>query len=181
VPAAAGLEAFPVPGQRAAAFKGAGTVSALSGLMAHLEGAYYDVDPKRLTLPVTALVETVEDLLPDARERDLRRSMLTLLARSNLLAGRLSFFDAHRPRDARWHFDLAREAAEQAGDPVVVSVVYGHMAFLPAAKQNFEASASYVAGARHALGRRSVRLVGSWLSVIEGELNTQAGREVDDL
>jgi hypothetical protein len=49
------------------------------------------------------------------------------------------------------------------------------MAFLPAAKHNFEASASYVAGARDALTRRSIPLVGSWLSAVEGELNTQAG------
>ncbi|GAB3785176.1 hypothetical protein GCM10027601_20240 [Nocardioides ungokensis] len=174
VPAAAGLESV-LPSGKPPTFQGSRTLRAISDLVGHLEQTYHVGDPKSLVLPVTALVETIEDLLPEVRERSQRSSMLALLARSNLLAGRLSFFDVHRPRDARWHLDLAREAAQQAGDPVMTSVVYGHMAFLPAAKHNFEASASYVAGARDALARQPIALVESWLSAVEGELNTQAG------
>jgi transcriptional regulator with XRE-family HTH domain len=177
-PAAAGLEAvetrFASPGASPLA-RGSRALDGLREAVRELEMIYHSVDPRRMLMPVRALVETIEDALPEIRERSRRRLTLGLLARANLLAGRLTLFDVHRPLDSRAHLDLAREAAQEAGDDLMVSAVFGHMAFLPAAKRNYSASASYLAAARHSSSRRPLPPLNSWLDAVDGELNTWAG------
>jgi transcriptional regulator with XRE-family HTH domain len=175
VPVMAGLDGALPSHVARPAFRGEQTLTDLARVASRLEWVYHSCDPEQLVVPVGALIETIEQLLPDVRDRSLRRQTLALLSRANLLAGRVNFFDMNKAQAARAYLDLAREAAEQAADPVMTSVVFGHMAFLPAAKLNFDASASYVAAARDALSREPVALVGSWLHAVEGELNTRAG------
>ena len=138
-----------------------------------LERLYHSTDPRRLLLPVRGLIGTVEDFLPDARGQEVRRTLLGILTRANLLAGRLSFFDLHESFQARAHLDLAREAAGEAGSPLLSAVVLGHLAFLPAEKHNFPATASYLAGARDSLTRQPASLVAAWISAIESEMTTK--------
>jgi hypothetical protein len=114
-------------------------------------------------------------VLPDVRDQGLRQSLLNVLARANLLAVRLSFFDLHNPFDARAYFDLAREAADESRDSVLLAVALGHMAFLPASKHNIAASRSYVAAARNALTSRPAPLVASWVSAVESEFAARHG------
>ena len=111
--------------------------------------------------------------MPDARGQEVRRALLGILTRANLLAGRLSFFDLHESFQARAHLDLAREAAGEAGSPLLSAVVLGHLAFLPAEKHNFPATASYLAGARDSLSRQPASLVAAWISAIESEMTTK--------
>jgi transcriptional regulator with XRE-family HTH domain len=147
----------------------------LAAVARDLERAYHTCDPQRLLLAVRAMITNVEEALPEVRKPGLRREALSLLARAGLLAGRLSFFDIHRSFDARAYLDLAREASQEAGDQHLTSVVFGHIAFLPAAKHSYQASASYLSAARDALSRQPAPMIGSWLSAVEAELNTQLG------
>jgi hypothetical protein len=156
-------------------FRGAATLQELDQLIAHLEQIYHYSEPRRMLLPVRALIETAEDFLADARGREARSALLGTLGRAHLLAGRLSFFDLHEPMPARAHLDLAREASQETGNRVLAATVLGHMAFLPAAKQNFSAAASYVAGARERLDSHPVSTVASWVSAVEAEVSTNAG------
>lgn len=178
--AAGGLDAIEstlsiLPAGRAPEFRGQETLARLEELTHQLESLYHSCDPRRFLLPVRSLIGTVEDFLPDARGREVRRALLGILARANLLAGRLSFFDLHESLNARAYMDLSREAAQEASHPVLSSVVFGHMAFLPAQKRNYPAAASYLSAARDSLSRQPMSLVSSWLSAVESELNTQAG------
>jgi hypothetical protein len=102
--------------------------------------------------------------------------LLRVVSRAQLLAGRLSFFDLHRPMEARSHLDLAREAAIEAKDPLLVSAALGHMAFLPAEHQQMVAATSYLDGARHQLVTNEVAQVAGWLDAVESEMQTRAGR-----
>lgn len=179
-PAVGGLDAIEttlsvLPAAGRPAFRGQETVAQLDDLVRHLERLYHSSDPRRLLLPVRSLIGTVEEFLPDARVRMMRQSLLGVVARANLLAGRLLFFDLHEPLLARAHIDLAREAAQEGSDPVLSAVVFGHMAFLPADKRNFAAAASYLSAARDALSRQPTSLVSSWLSAVESEINAKAG------
>ncbi len=156
-------------------FRGAETVERLSSLLSGLETSYHSLDPGALLKPLRALTATVEDMLPDVPDQRLRQSLLNLLGRANLLAGRLSFFDLHNPFEARAYLDLAREAALESRDAVLVAVALGHMAFLPASKRNIAASRSYVAAARNALTSRPAPIVGAWVSAVESELAARQG------
>jgi transcriptional regulator with XRE-family HTH domain len=176
-PAVVGLHAIgssAVVRERGSTPVGPQTIGELAGVARELERAYHTSDPERLLLPVRAMIAIVEEVLPEVKP-DLRRAGLSLLARAGLLAGRVSFFDTHRSFDARAYLDLAREASQEAGDRHLASVVFGHIAFLPAAKHNYQASASYLSAARDALSRQPMPMIGSWLSAVEAELNTQLG------
>jgi hypothetical protein len=136
---------------------------------------YRQVDPHHLVTPVRALALTIEDSIPAVRDRARRRAAYGLLARANLLAGRIAFFDMGRSFEARSYLDLAREAAQEAGDEMIRVAVFGHMAFLPARKHNYSATASYLAGARDSKGLDRFRAAESWLAAVEGEFHTWAG------
>jgi DNA-binding XRE family transcriptional regulator len=179
-PAMAGLDGIEttlsvLPLARAPQFRGQETLVQLEELAGRLESLYHSSDPRRLLLPVRALVGTAEDFVPEARKREVRQALLGIVARAHRLAGRLSFFDLHDCMPARAHLDLAREAAQEAATPALTSVVFGHIAFLPAEKRNFPAAASYIAAARDALSRQPLSPVSAWLSAIEAEMNTTAG------
>jgi hypothetical protein len=156
------------------AFRGAETVTELEGLARRLESAYHSARPDKLLLPARALADAAEGYLDVAGTSRLRRSLLQVLSRAQLLAGRLSFFDLHQPLDARAHLDLAREAAIEAQDPLLVSAALGHMAFLPAEHGQLAAASSYLEGARHEICGEAAEIVG-WLDAVESELQTRAG------
>jgi hypothetical protein len=100
--------------------------------------------------------------------------LLRVVGRSQLLLGRLAFFDRHRPMEARAHLDLAREAGVEASDALLATAALGHMAFLPAEQHQFAAATSYIDGARSVLLREPVPDVAAWLSAVQAELDTNA-------
>lgn len=150
-------------------------VEELQRIVAHLETSYHALDAHALLLPIRAVIETSQDYLAGTTAARVRSDLLVLLGRANLLAGRLCFFDADRPFEARAHLDLAREAAEQAGDTVLGSVVLGHLAFLPTAKHNFAAAESYLVAALALLGSGRSHLIESWLHAVGSEVHAKAG------
>lgn len=150
------------------------TITELQTLARRLESAYHSARPDKLLLPARALADAAQGYLDLAGTTRLRRSLLQVVSRAQLLAGRLSFFDLHRPLDARAHLDLAREAAIEAQDPLLVSAALGHMAFLPAEHRQLAAAASYLEGARHEIPGEAAEIVG-WLDAVESELQTRAG------
>src|SRR2546430_8907208 len=66
--------------------------------------------------------------VPDA----VRSSMASALSESNMLAGRLAFFDLQQPEIAQASYVLGLQAAQDARDPLLASAVLAHMAFIPA-------------------------------------------------
>jgi transcriptional regulator with XRE-family HTH domain len=185
VPAALGLDAIGAPALIAApsepAFRGRESVLALEELAGDFEAAYHVVSPEQLLLPVQALTRTAERWLAGAREDTLRYGLLRVVARSQLLLGRVAFFDRHRTMEARAHLDLAREAAVEASDALLTAAALGHMAFLPAERHQFAAAASYLEGARTALTREPAPAVVAWLSAVQAELDTNAEQFVPAL
>lgn len=151
------------------------TVAELERMVTHLEASYHALDGHSLFLPIRAVSETIQDYLAGTRQSGARTGLLRLLARANLLAGRLWLFDENRPFEARAHLDLAREAADEAADPALNAVVLGHMAFLPAVKYNFSAAESYLSAAHALLDSYESRLISSWLYAVASEVHTQAG------
>jgi transcriptional regulator with XRE-family HTH domain len=177
-PAAIGLSHLEVPlGMHAPTppvFHGDETITELEALVRRLESAYHSAQPDKLLLPARALADAAEGYLDVAGTPRIRRSLLQVVSRAQLLAGRLSFFDLHRPLDARAHLDLAREAAIEAQDPLLVSAALGHMAFLPAEHRHLAAASSYLEGARQEIPGEAAEVVG-WLDAVESELQTRAG------
>ena len=177
-PAAVGLSQFEVPlalsPPTPPRFHGDETITDLEALARRLESAYHSARPDTLLLPARALADAAEGFFDVAGTARLRRSLLQVVSRAHLLAGRLLFFDLHRPLDARAHLDLAREAATEADDPLLVSTALGHMAFLPAEHGQLAAASSYLDGARRETGGEATRIVG-WLDAVESELQTRAG------
>ncbi|MCW2855991.1 MAG: hypothetical protein JWR52_1606, partial [Marmoricola sp.] len=151
------------------------TLDQLDRASAHLEASYYSVESQSLLMPARALSDTVEGFLADVSSRRVRGRLLTTLARANLLAGRVMFFDLNRPFEARSHLDLAREAAEQAANPALVATVLGHMAFLPAATRNFAGAEAYLAAAWKTDPSPRSHVVGSWLQAVASEFHSNAG------
>jgi len=179
LPAAIGVDALGLaPGVHTFGrprFRGDETLMALEALMARVEAAYHGHAPRPLLQTVRALSETSEELLAAVADHRSRRRILNVMARANLLAGRLRFFDMRQAFEARSHFDLAREAAEATGDGTLQAVVLGHMAFLPAEKLNLAGAQAYVARARETLQRDPNRSVASWLSAVESEFGAKSG------
>lgn len=177
-PAAIGLSHLEVPlgmsAPTAPVFRGDETITQLDALARRLETAYHSAQPDKLLLPACALADAAEGYLDAAGTSRLRRSLLQVVSRAQLLAGRLSFFDLHQPLDARAHLDLAREAAIEAQDPLLLSAALGHMAFLPAEHRQLAAASSYLEGARHELSGEATEIVG-WLDAVESEVQTRAG------
>ena len=177
-PAAIGLSHLEVPlcmsAPAAPGFHGNETVVELQAAARRLESAYHSARADMLLLPARALADTAEGYTSVAGTQQLRHLLLQVVSRAQLLAGRLSFFDLHRPLDARAHLDLAREAAIEAHDPLLVSAALGHMAFLPAEHRQLAAASSYLDGARHELAAEVPQIVG-WLDAVESELQTRAG------
>jgi transcriptional regulator with XRE-family HTH domain len=155
-------------------FHGDDTIDPLTRMTVRLEATYATQQPRVLVVPLRALLATMEDLVPLARGRQ-RQSLLSLMGRANLLAGRVMFFDLRQPLEARAYLDLAREAVTESEDRVLRAVIFGHLAFLPAAKRNFATSDVYVSAARSALAARPNPVVSSWLNAIQSEIRTQAG------
>jgi transcriptional regulator with XRE-family HTH domain len=176
-PAAVGLDALslasPISPVASSAAAGGPHLDRLRAATRELEVLYHSADPRRLTTPIEALALAIEDALPEVRDRARRRLGLRLLSRANLLAGRLALFDLRRPLEARARLDLAREAAQEAGDGLLASVIFGHMAFLPGMKKNYSSSASYLSAARGATSSQPGP-VKAWLCAVDGELNTWA-------
>jgi len=157
--------------------EGERTLSILESLIARVETAYYTEVPQPLLEVLRAVTATAEAFLGETTAPAVHRRLLRVVARSNLLAGRLSFFDVNRRFDARSYLDLAREAAEQVGDPLLQAAALGHLAFLPAAQYNFAAADRYIESARGALTLSPSSLVSAWLSAIESEFRSQARTE----
>ena len=91
------------------------------------------------------------------------------------LAGRLAFFDLHDPMGARAYYNLALEAAREAGDHLQAAAALGHTAFIPAADGSYEAALDYLRGAAVHVERQPHGPVSSWLAAIESEMHTNAG------
>lgn len=152
------------------------TVADLDQLAGRYQTMYHAVAPAVLLTPVVAHLDTVRDLLRQAPGRSIRRKLLANRARVATLAGRLAFFDLCDPMAARGYYNLAIEAAHEAGDHQQAAAALGHIAFIPAADHGFAASVDYLRGANQQLKRYPHGPLTSWLAAVESELDTEAGR-----
>jgi transcriptional regulator with XRE-family HTH domain len=178
-PAAVGLGSLDVAlglGEPAVqTFRGHETVAALEEVAQRLEASYHRARPESLLLPAGALADTAERYIVGSRSPRFRRPLLGIVARGQLLAGRLSFFDLHRPMEARAHLDLAREAAVESQDSLLAAAALGHMAFLPAEQHQLAAASAYIEGARAGVSSVRGRPIVGWLGAVESEVRAEAG------
>jgi transcriptional regulator with XRE-family HTH domain len=136
---------------------------------------YHSTAPTALMAPVVAHLNTLSDLFRQAPAPRERRRMLANRARVATLAGRLAFFDLQDPMLARAYYNLALEAAREAGDHLQAAAALGHVAFIPAAEYGFTAALDYLHGAAQHVTRDPHGPVASWLAAVESEMHTNAG------
>lgn len=156
-------------------------ITMLDELASSYQRLYHSTSPADLITPVLAHIKTVGDLLrklPDPRDR---RRLLRNRSHVSLLAGRLAFFDLHDSMRARGYYNLAIEAACEAGDDLLGAAAYGHLSFIPADDGSFSAAQDYLRAAEHHLARAPHRGVSSWLAAVETEIQANAGAEVSAL
>jgi len=136
---------------------------------------YHSTAPAVLMTPVVAHLETIRDALRNSVAPALRRKLLANRARVATLAGRLAFFDLQDPMAARGYYNLAMEAAREAGDHLQAAAALAHTAFIPAAEHGHLAALDYLRGAAAHVDRRRHGPISSWLAAIESEVHTNAG------
>lgn len=151
------------------------TVADLDHLADRYQTLYHSTAPAVLMTPVVAHLETVRDLLRQNTTAALRRKLLANRSRVATLAGRLAFFDLHDPMGARGYYNLALEAAREAGDHLQAAAALGHVAFIPAADHGFAAALDYLQGAGQHVTKHPHGPVTSWLAAVESEMHTNAG------
>jgi hypothetical protein len=150
-------------------------VLGLDELASKYQSLYHATAPAVLMTPVVAHPQTIRDVLRNNVAPALRRKLLTNRARVATLAGRLAFFDLQDPMGARGYYNLALEAAREAGDHLQAAAALGHTAFIPAADGSYEAALDYLRGAAVHVERQPHGPVSSWLAAIESEMHTNAG------
>ncbi|MBF6295899.1 hypothetical protein IU454_29165, partial [Nocardia farcinica] len=101
------------------------------------------------------------------------------VAESNLLSGRLEFFDLDKPGEAHQSFGAALQAAQHTGDSLLGAAVLAHMAFAPAFSgdpQRAEEARERIAAARAFArrGRANGELL-AWIDAVAAEVDTRFG------
>jgi transcriptional regulator with XRE-family HTH domain len=147
----------------------------LDHLAGRYQQLYHSTAPAALMTPVVAHLDTVRELLRQDPAPVDRRRLLVNRARVGTLAGRLAFFDLQDAMSARGYYNLALEAAREAGDHLQAGAALGHVAFIPAAEHSFTAALDYLRGAAHHVSKQPHGPVASWLAAVESEMHTNAG------
>jgi transcriptional regulator with XRE-family HTH domain len=147
----------------------------LEQLADRYQALYHSTAPAALMTPVTAHLSTLGDLLRQSPAPAERRRLLVNRTRVGTLAGRPSYFDLQDPMAARAYYNLALEAAREAGDHLQAAAALAHVAFIPAAEHGFTAALDYLHGARKHTMREPHGPVSSWLAAVESEMYTNAG------
>ncbi len=151
------------------------TVRDMEHLADRYQALYHSTAPAALMTPVVAHLNTLSDLLQQGPAPAERRRLLANRCRVSTLAGRLAFFDLQDPMLARAYYNLALEAAREAGDHLQAAAALGHVAFIPAAEHGFAASLDYLHGAAQHVTRDPHGPMASWLAAVESEMYTNAG------
>ncbi|WP_228837297.1 hypothetical protein [Nocardia amamiensis] len=139
---------------------------------------YWSIPAARLHRLVAEHARLGIDLLPQvpgAAKEVLARAV----SESNLLAGRLEFFDLQQPEAAHTSLVLALQAAHEASDSQLGAAALAHMAFAPA----FSGDAARAEEARERVraARAFARRGGAnaeftaWLDAVEAEVETRFG------
>ena len=150
-------------------------VSGYGAITAQHRSLYWTVPAETMIEPVRAHAELGTRLLGATGSGMLRARLAGPVAETALLAARLSFFDVQRPDWAGAFFDIARQAAREAGDPALLSAVLAHAAFPPAF--------AGVAGQARALIRQALEMglrgasaeQRSWLYAVQSEVEARLG------
>ncbi|MFI5954369.1 helix-turn-helix domain-containing protein [Cryptosporangium sp. NPDC051539] len=152
-----------------------GVVADLDQLADRYQALYHSTAPTALMTPVVAHLATASDLLRQGPAPAERIRLLENRARVATLAGRLAFFDLHNPMGARGYYNLAHEAAREAGDHLQAASALAHTAFIPASEHGFVAALDYLQAANRHVANRPHGPVASWLAAVESEMQTNAG------
>lgn len=147
----------------------------LDDLADRYQTLYHSAAPSALIGPVIAHLGAVSDALRASRSNADRVKLLMNRARVSLLAGRLSFFDFNDAMSARGYYNLAVEAASEAGDRHQSAAALGHMAFIPAAEFGMSAALDYLDGAKSQIDRDPHGPLASWVYAIESEFHSHVG------
>jgi transcriptional regulator with XRE-family HTH domain/tetratricopeptide (TPR) repeat protein len=175
-PAIAGLPAMAEADRQPRSGKPtAENVADLDHLAGRYQTLYHSTPPAALLTPVVAHLQTLGDLLRQGPAPAERLRLLLNRARVSILAGRLAFFDLQDPMSARAYYNLALEAAREAGDHRQAAAALGHVAFIPAAEHGFTAALDYLRGAARQVGKHPHGPLSSWLCAVESEMHTNAG------
>lgn len=157
------------------------TARSLDDLVDRYQLLYHSAAPAALLTPVLAHLQTVGDALRESSTASLRRKFLANRARVATLAGRLAYFDLQDPMAARSYYNVALEAAREAGDHHQAAAVLGHVAFIPAAEHAVSPALDYLQAAQHHLDQRSHGGLRSWLAAVESEIHSNAGHHDEAL
>ena len=150
-------------------------VLGLDELAGKYQALYHSTAPAVLMTPVVAHLQTVRDVLRNNVAPALRRKLLVNRARAATLAGRLAFFDLHDPMSARAYYNLALEAAREAGDHLQAAAALDTPHSSPPPTAAMRPPSTICAGPPYHVERQPHGPVSSWLAAIESEMHTNAG------
>jgi hypothetical protein len=136
---------------------------------------YWSVQPAHLHPTVAEHTRLGVHLLAET-SGTARRVLATALAESQLLLGRIEFFDMRQPDDADATFVRALQAAGEADDPLLGAAILAHAAFIPGWSHRRAEAAERIRAARTYArrGRASAEFL-AWLGAVEAECETRCG------
>ncbi|WP_203750337.1 hypothetical protein [Actinoplanes cyaneus] len=110
------------------------------------------------------------------------RLLAGALAESELLAGRIEFFDLRQPTEADATFVRALQAAGAAEDALLGAAVLAHAAFIPGWAQRRDEAAERLRAARTYARRGNAKPnFFAWIDAVEAECESICGRHADAL
>lgn len=100
-----------------------------------------------------------------------RQQLCEIISRTVLLAGIL-LYDMGQYAKARKKYQIAFQAAVEAGNPVLQAVIYGWMSFTWTYSQQYQEALYCIQYARHRAAPTSDIFVQAWLAAIEAEVQS---------
>jgi transcriptional regulator with XRE-family HTH domain len=158
-------------GRSSANMSTAALISDLEELATRYCSLYHSTAPAPLMIPVIAHLRTVSDALRNSTGSS-RRALLINYASVSTLAGRLAFHDMGDSMSARGYFQLALEAAREAGDHLSCAHILANTAFIPASEGRYSAALDYTDGAGYYLSKRPSGPLSSFVAAARSEIYT---------
>ena len=135
---------------------------------------YHSTAPAALMVPVVAHLRTLDDALKNSTGSS-QRALLTNYASVSTLAARLAFHDMGDSMSGRGYFQLALEAAREAGDYLRCAHILTATAYIPASEGRYSAALDYTDAAGRYLSKRSSGILSSFVGAARSEFYTNSG------
>jgi tetratricopeptide (TPR) repeat protein len=155
------------------------TIHNLESVSAAYRRMYHTVAAHDLIDDVAQHAQTTTGFWRRTADPELRRTLAAAASEITMLAGRMSFFDLGRPSQAEPYYQDALEAAQEAQDRALQTVVLGNKSFLPRSRGDFAAAMQLLDQAKRLVPDDPV--VRSWAMALEAMTKAWAHEPAESL